>query len=137
VTYPRLINTAHKSEADFNKDNLDYQNRAVLSTAEVDGMIDRVNIVQIAPFYRLRAKCLVSLLHKFGKRRCELLRLKRKDIVENGNNLEFTFSLAKKRKRGFFQYLAYLENLIKKGQAFPDVLDKRARVKLKWGKRNK
>ena len=124
MTNPRLTNTAHKPEADFKEDNLKYQNRPVLSTDEVDGMIERVNLVQIAPFYRLRAKCLVALLHKFGKRRCELLRLKRVDIVTVGNNIEFTFTLAKKRKRGFFQYLAYLENLIKKGQANGDALDK-------------
>jgi integrase len=76
----------------------------------MDLMITRANTLYNTPYFRLRARCLVALLRKFGKRRCELGRLKRKDIVQVGSDLEFTFTLAKKRKRGLFQYLKYLKD---------------------------
>jgi hypothetical protein len=102
MTNPRLTKTTPK-------ENRDYKDRPVLTTEEIDLMITRANTVYDQPYFRLRARCLVALLRKFGKRRCELGRLKRTDITTVGGDLEFKFSLSKKRKLGLFQFFAYLK----------------------------
>ena len=54
-------------------------------------------------YFRLRAQCLIAICHKFGKRRVEISRLKREDLIINKktNELEVKFVLAKKKKTRF------------------------------------
>jgi len=99
------------------------KDRDILSNEEIDAMFEKAD-EQKTEFFRLRAKCLVSLAKKFGKRRIEMARLARKDIERVDDDLEFTFTLAKKRKKGFFQYLKFLEKQVKKGAVDSNVLSK-------------
>lgn len=92
----------------------EYKDRGILSTEEIDLMIEAADTIkqpistktkQPNPFYVLRAKALVAIVKKFGKRRIEIGRLRRKDINIVGDSLEFTFTIAKKHKKGLFQYM--------------------------------
>jgi hypothetical protein len=98
-------------------------NRGILETEEIDHMIDKADTIK-NEYFRLRAKCLVAVAKKFGKRRTEMARLTRPGVKIEGDNVEFTFNLAKKHKRGFFQYLKEMRSLIEKGKLPASVLEK-------------
>ncbi len=59
-------------------------------------------------YFRLRAKALVCLLKKFGKRNIENQTLKQRDLELKDSYLYVTFTIRKKHKKGLFQYLKYL-----------------------------
>lgn len=84
------------------------KDRAVLSVEEVDSMLDKASQLP-SVYFQLRAKALIALLKKFGKRRIEVSRLQPSDLRIVGSDLEITFNLAKKHKKGLFQYLRYLQ----------------------------
>lgn len=78
-------------------------------------------------YFRLRAKAVVALAEKFGKRRSEIACLARKDLKVEDRLLYVTFTLSKKHKRGFFQFLKVLE------KTNPAALDKPlGMLKLEW-----
>jgi integrase len=79
--------------------NKEYADRPILSAEEIDDMIVKADRLLPNVYFRLRAKCLIALLKKFGKRRIELARLKRADLKQVNGDLEIEFSLAKKRKK--------------------------------------
>jgi integrase len=96
----------------------EYKNREVLTTEEIDAMIQAADLIP-EEYFRLRAKCLLAILKKFGKRRSEIARLGITDLQQVGNDLEFTFHLSKKHKRGLFQFMQFCQ---KKGD--PAILEK-------------
>lgn len=106
----------------------EYKDRDILSTEEIDLMIEAADTVIIQPisartkkpnpFYVLRAKALIAIVKKFGKRRIEIGRLRRKDINTVGDSLEFTFTIAKKHKKGLFQYMKKIK------ETDPNILEK-------------
>jgi integrase len=69
-------------------------------------------------YFRYRAKALVGLLKKFGKRRQEIVTLRISDIEIKLGYIYVTFTLVKKRKRGLAQYI----KLMRKKN--PDALNK-------------
>jgi integrase len=83
-----------------------YRHRGVLTNQEIDAMLKTANSLD-SEYFRLRAKCLLAILKKFGKRRSEIARLKVADVKQVGEDLEFLFSLSKKRKLGLHQFLKY------------------------------
>jgi hypothetical protein len=85
-----------------------YKNRPILSTEEIDMMLQAANNLP-TEYFQLRAKAIVALAKKFGKRRSEIARLERSKIELTNQDLEITFSLSKKRKRGLFQYMQWCE----------------------------
>jgi hypothetical protein len=103
--------------------SLEYANRDVYSNQEIDDMIKAAEKLK-TEHYQLRAKCLIAIAKKFGKRRIEIARLKLSDIEKVDTDLQFKFTIAKKHKKGLFQYIKEIEKLIKKGEATPDLLNK-------------
>ena len=103
--------------------SLEYKNREVLSNDEIDDMIKAADNLDIE-YYQLRAKALISIAKKFGKRRIEITRLKRSEVEQIDNDLQFKFTIAKKHKKGLFQYLKESEKLINEGNADPSILNK-------------
>ncbi len=85
-----------------------YRYREILNNEEIDLMIEKADSLKI-PYFQLRAKALVSLFKKFGKRRIENSRLMLSDLNQTPERLDITFTVAKKHKKGFFQYLKFLE----------------------------
>lgn len=100
-----------------------YKKRSVLTDAEISDMLEKADL-QKNEYFKLRVKALIALLRTFGKRRIELALLKRSDLKIQGGNLHVTFTIAKKHKRGFFQYLQYLRKLVKKEILSPEALNK-------------
>jgi hypothetical protein len=100
-----------------------YKDRPILTTEEVDAMIRKAEGLP-SKYFVLRAQALVAIAKKFGKRRTEIACLATSDIACVGDDIEFTFRLAKKHKRGLFQYLKEMRALVKKGKADPSILDK-------------
>jgi integrase len=70
-------------------------------------------------YFRLRAKAIIALGVIFGKRRVELRLLEMEDIKIEGDYLYLVFTIAKKHKRGFHQYLKFLRK-----QGDPQLLNK-------------
>ena len=104
----------------------EYKNRAILSVEEIDRMLAAADVLP-TKYFQLRAKCLVALVKKFGKRRSEIARLQRTDLQIVNGSLEVTFGLSKKHKKGLFQFMDYckLHN--------PDVLElSLPEIKAKW-----
>jgi hypothetical protein len=84
------------------------RNRDPLSNEEIDFMINEADSIE-QEYFRLRVKALIGLVKKFGKRRSEIATLERAGLkVENGK-LYVTFTLRKKHKKGFHQFLKWLE----------------------------
>lgn len=94
-----------------------YSKRGIITPAETDLILNNCDKIS-DPYFRLRAKALVCLLKKFGKRRSEIARLSITDLNIEGNELTVNFTLSKKRKRGLFQYMRYCE------KKAPDMLNK-------------
>jgi len=97
-----------------------YADRGPLTNEEIDLMLRAADLLK-TEYFRKRAKALIALLKKFGKRRSEIARLTVDDlkINEKNHDLEVTFTLSKKHKRGLFQYLEFL-----KEQNNPELLNK-------------
>jgi hypothetical protein len=86
----------------------EYKNRGILTDSEVSNMLGNADKIT-NEYFRARAKCLIALFKKWGKRRKEIAILKRIDLkVENGL-LYVTFTLLKKHKLGLFQYFKFLK----------------------------
>jgi len=93
-SWKRIVLTNPKTE---------YRQRGILSSDEVDLMLKQTDTLQ-TEYFRLRAKALICLLKKFGKRRSEISRLTTKDLNFLPEDLEVTFHLSKKHKRGLHQF---------------------------------
>ena len=96
-----------------------YAARGPLTNEEIDLMLKVADTLK-TEYFRKRAKALIALLKKFGKRRSEIARLAVDDlkINEKSQELEVTFTLSKKHKRGLHQFLKFCE------KQNPEVLDK-------------
>lgn len=88
--------------------NPKYANRKPLTDQEIELMLRKADNIK-KEYFRLRVKALIGLLKKFGKRRIENLRLKVSDLEVKEGFLFVTFTLAKKHKKGFSQYVKWLE----------------------------
>lgn len=95
----------------------EYSKRGIITPAETDLILTDCDKIS-DPYFRLRAKALICLLKKFGKRRSEIARLGITDLNIEGNELIISFTLSKKRKKGLFQYLAFCEKKL------PEMLNK-------------
>jgi integrase len=102
------------------------RNRDPLTNAEIDDMLSEANSLE-NEYFQLRAKALIAIAKKFGKRRSEIAALARDDLKVENMQLYVTFTLRKKHKKGLFQYLKILE------KHNPTALDKSlAELKLDW-----
>jgi integrase len=88
--------------------NKEYKNRESLSNQEIDSMISKARNFS-DPYFSLRSVALVSFLKKFGKRRSEICSLKIIDIEIDMDDLIVTFTIRKKHKKGFFQFLKWIK----------------------------
>ncbi len=86
----------------------DYNKRGILKPQEITFLLAQTDNIQ-NEYFRLRAKALICLLRVFGKRRSEISTLKNEDLKLLPNDLEITFHLSKKHKRGLHQYFKYCE----------------------------
>ena len=84
------------------------KNRAMPSEREIDEIISKADDLELE-YFRLRAKAIIGLVKVFGKRRAELCLLEMNDLVVDGDFLNITFTICKKSKKGFFQYLDFLK----------------------------
>jgi integrase len=85
-----------------------YRNRPILTEQEIETLLAKADQLE-TEYFQLRAKALIGFFKIFGKRRAELTLLEVTDLNLNGEYLEVTFTICKKFKRGFFQYLKYLK----------------------------
>jgi len=99
-----------------------YKNRPILSNSEINQMLVKADLIP-DELRKLRAKALIALLKKYGKRRSELCRLKINNLLINNNFLEITFIISKKHKKGLFQYFKYCKNQIRLGKLSSNYLD--------------
>lgn len=86
------------------------KNRPIITEKELMQTLKNADQIE-NPYFRLRAKAIIALAKIFGKRRIEITLLEIADIKAEGNYLFLTFTIAKKHKRGFFQYLEYLKKM--------------------------
>lgn len=94
------------------------KNRAVPTEKEIETLLAKADKLD-TEFFRLRAKAIIGLEKIYGKRRAELSLLQIADLTIEGEFLYVFFTICKKSKRGFFQYLATL-----KKQGNPELLNK-------------
>jgi hypothetical protein len=85
-----------------------YKNRDIIEDTEVDIILSEADKIQ-NPYFKLRAKAIVATARVFGKRESEIARLELGKIERKETTLELNFTLSKKRKKGLFQFLEYLE----------------------------
>jgi hypothetical protein len=71
-------------------------------------MLEKADLIP-NKYFRFRVKALIALVKKFGKRRKELSILERADLKREGHFLYVTFTIAKKHKKGLFQYFKFLK----------------------------
>jgi integrase len=129
MTFPRIYLPNHPKN--FERDPLTHQfinidipgtealkNRAMPTEQEIETLLGKADKLK-TEFFQLRAKCVIGLVKIFGKRRGELSRLEMTDLTVENGILNITFTILKKHKRGFFQYLEYL-----KKQGDPELLNK-------------
>lgn len=132
LTNPCVYKFEHGKRVLDKEATADYKNREVLSNEEIDDMIKAADNLKIE-YYQLRAKCLIAIAKKFGKRRIEITRLKRLEVEQIGDDLQFKFTIAKKHKKGLFQYIKETEKLIKEGKTDPSALSKTLpEIKADW-----
>jgi integrase len=106
--------------------SVEYKNCDPLSNEEIDDMLSEADKIE-QEYFRLRAKALVGIAKKFGKRRSEIAALERNDLKVENDQLLVTFTLRKKHKKGLFQYLRSLE------KNNPSALDRPlSQLKLEW-----
>jgi integrase len=102
------------------------RNRGPLTNEEIDLMLSEANKIE-QDYFRLRVKALIGLVKKFGKRRSEVASLERENLKIKNGKLFVTFTLNKKHKKGFFQYLKWQE------KNSPAEMEKPlAQLKLQW-----
>jgi integrase len=129
MTFPRIYKPGHPKN--FDRDpvthqfiNIDsekteeLQNRAVPTEKEIEVLLKKADKLK-TEFFQLRAKAVIGLVKVFGKRRGELSRLEMTDLTVGSGVLDITFTIEKKSKRGFAQYIKFLEK-----QGNPDLLNK-------------
>jgi hypothetical protein len=87
-----------------------YAKRDPISEPELADMLKKTEGIK-NEYYRLRVRALISVLKKFGKRRREISTLKLGDIEVKDDYLFATFTIAKKHKKGLFQYLKELKKM--------------------------
>ncbi len=92
-----------------------YRNRPILTTLDIEKMLVEANKIN-DEYRRLRVKALIGLLKIFGKRRSEISRLKIIDLIIADNYLNITWTISKKHKRGFYQFVKLIKSQINKGQ---------------------
>jgi len=83
------------------------KNRDIPSEEEIQETLTKAEKLP-REYFRYRAKALIGLLKKFGKRRSEIGSLKLADLEVKEGYLYVTFTLRKKHKRGLFQYIKLL-----------------------------
>ena len=76
------------------------RNRDPLSNEEIDAMLSEADSIE-NKYFELRAKALIALAKKFGKRRSEIAALSHSDLKVENNQLYVTFTLAKNTKKGY------------------------------------
>lgn len=76
--------------------NAKVQRKTVLSGAEIDEMMNRADQLK-HEYFKLRAKAIVAILARTGKRREEVATLQMNDLRIEGNMLSLMFSVGKKR----------------------------------------
>jgi integrase len=104
--------------------NKNYKDRTIFSDIDVTKMLEKTDLIT-DEYRRLRAKALIALFKKFGKRRSEIARLQIKnDLIINNNFLFITWTISKKHKRGLFQYIKWVKKEIIKGKLPTNYLDK-------------
>jgi integrase len=86
--------------------------------AEIEAILSKADKLE-NEYFQKRAKAIIALIKIFGKRRAELGMLEPKDLTIEGEFLYVFFTICKKSKKGFFQYLKFL-----KKQGDPALLDK-------------
>lgn len=86
-----------------------YKARKVPDDAETAKMLQKCDEIK-DEYFKLRAKCIVALCQIYGKRRVELTHLKIENVFIEGELLHIIFIIAKKRKRGLFQYIQFLRD---------------------------
>ena len=99
---------AEKDDWKMTNVSLEYKHRELPTDVDVENMLKAADKIE-DEYFRLRAKALVALFKKFGKRRKELQLIQMNDIKVEGDLLLITFNLAKKRKLGLFQYFKFLK----------------------------
>jgi integrase len=105
MTNPRL----YKEGIPKTKENIDKEatkelkERGILTNEEIDLMLKQTDKIKF-DYFRLSAKALICIVKKFGKRRSEISRLGIEDLNFLPNELEITFHLSKKHKRGLHQF---------------------------------
>ena len=85
-----------------------YADRPIIEDEETDFLIAQADLIP-KEYFKLRSKAIVATAKVFGKRESEIARLEVSKIHKVKGPLELSFSLSKKRKKGLFQYLKYLE----------------------------
>lgn len=85
-----------------------YKNMEIPTNREIDTMLKKADLIP-NNYFRLRVKCLIALVKKFGKRKKELAMLERANLKREGHFLYVTFTIAKKHKKGLFQYFKFLK----------------------------
>jgi len=81
--------------------NVKVDRKTVYATEEIDNMIKRAD--DLGNFYfKIRAKALVAIFARTGKRRLEVATVERDDVKVRGENLSITFTVVKKRKKTVF-----------------------------------
>lgn len=85
-----------------------YKNRPIPTEQEFNEILNKAEALPIE-YFQLRAKAIIGLSKIFGKRKAELSLLEKSDILINGEYLEISFTICKKHKHGFFQFIEYLE----------------------------
>ena len=88
--------------------SLEYKHRELPTDVDVENMLKAADKIE-DEYFRLRAKALVALFKKFGKRIKELQLIEMNDLKVENDLLLITFNLAKKRKLGLFQYFKFLK----------------------------
>ena len=129
MTFPRIYKPGHPKT--FERDpvtnelvNIDkeateaLQNRDMPTEREIDAILSKADKLE-TEYFKLRAKAIVGIVKIFGKRRAELGLLEPKDLLIEDDMLYITFTIMKKSKKGFFQYLQFL-----KKQGDSDLLNK-------------
>jgi integrase len=81
----------------------EYRERSILTNEEIDSMLLESDKLK-TEYFQLRAKAIICIVKKFGKRRSEIARLELSDLKLLENELEITFHLSKKHKRGLAQF---------------------------------
>ena len=100
-----------------------YRNREIPANKEIDAMLEKADLIP-NNYFRLRVKALIALVKKFGKRRKELAMLERGDLKREGHFLNVTFTIAKKHKKGLFQYFKFLKKTNPRGlnKPYPELV---------------